>query len=56
MKKEIFLEGKRGGRRARADGSRLRTGGAVMGMFTFEEKRTTDLSREESGRTREGAE
>jgi hypothetical protein len=49
MKKEIFLEGKRGRAGGTLRGSRLRTGRAVQGKFTFEEKRSTDVLRETSG-------
>jgi hypothetical protein len=56
MKREIFLEGKRGWAAAALQGLRLRTGGAAAsGIFTFEEKRTTNFSRETCRWTREGA-
>ena len=56
MKKEIFLEGKRGEAAGTLRGIRLRTVGAAPGAFTFEEKRAMNASRETAGRTREGAE
>jgi hypothetical protein len=56
MKKEIFLEGKRGWAAAARQCPRLRAGGAERGIFTLEEKRITNLSRETCRRTHEGAE
>jgi hypothetical protein len=56
MKNETFLEGKRSRAAAAPQGLRLRVGGAERGIFTFEEKRTTDLAPRTCGRAREGAE
>jgi hypothetical protein len=56
MKKKIFLEGKRGWAAHEHRGTLPRFGRAWRGTFTFKEKRSTDLSRETSGRACEGAE
>jgi hypothetical protein len=55
MKKKIFLEGKEGGAARARHGFLPRAGIAVRGTFTFEEKRTTDLSHETRAWAREGA-